>query len=76
MDNPQKAYELESASNIIIVISRIIKVEVGVIGVTQRLRLIILTETTYADVKFTTVSTKVVSQKCKRARDNAEWHYG
>ena len=31
---------------------------------------------TVDSLQYTTVSTKVVPQKCKSVRDNADWYYG
>ena len=30
----------------------------------------------FSDLRYKAVSTKVVPQKCKSVRDNADWHYG
>ena len=66
-------------------ISRIIMVEVGIINRSRRLRLITLTDiliilditkTECNNGLNTAFSTKVVPQKRKSVRDNADWYYG
>ena len=34
------------------------------------------TSSTHSERRYTAVSTKVVPQKCKSVRENADWYYG